>query len=531
MSTLAAPQLSVPPSATQRVLLISIQVLELLIIGGMSIPALLAERIAPASLLLGLSLLALPSLLRLLVSGRLTALTLTFWPLLLLFSVSMLTVYVTPAWQATWPEWVRLLWGMALCLAVVNWLNPWPEGSKVNREVWEPLSSRLIWATVAFFGLGFVLTAVGLLVTGPTHKFDLLDGWVALLPHWQMGAVTGFNPNRIAGVAVLLAPLALALAVGPLLPPARSVGVWGQWVLIKGAALVLTVGFCLALLLTQSRSAWLAFGCGLVVLLSTLGRRGWLLLAGLLLTGAIIVVAIGPTRLQQALTVYDLTQIRPDALIQDRNIAGRLILWQRALHGLADAPFTGMGLGAFVVLSQQPYPPLPAFKPDPDMSHVHNILLQVGLDFGLPGLLAFGSLLVLMGGQLIALVRRTNVTSPLHTWSRGLLGSFVAYAVYHMVDAITLGARPALMVWFLFGLCLGVGEWRNSLRQSSPRSRRQVRELTVGTGHDTLIVPLLSTPTGIADPARFPEHWEERAWAFTTKKTGADNQEQSQKRR
>lgn len=511
MSTLATPLLPAPLSTVRRTLLVGIQVIELLIIGGLSVPALLAERIEPAALLPWLSLLAAPSLCRFLVSRRLTPLTLAFWPFLLLLGVSLLTIYITPAWQVTWPELVRLLWGMALCLAVIAWLNPWPTSSHHRRL-------RFGWAIAAFFGLGFTLTAVGVLVTGPTHKFALLDGWLALLPQWSLGPTTGFNPNRVAGVAVLLAPLALALAVGPLLPAERSFGVWVQWLLTKSTAIAMTLFFGSALLLMQSRSAWLAFGCAVVALLTLLGRRGWLLLAGLLLVSALVVAAIGPSRLLHALTVYDLTQISPDAMIQDRNVAGRLILWQRALHGLADAPFTGMGLAAFEALSQQPYPSLPAFKPDPDMSHVHNILLQVGLDFGLPGLLAFLGLLALMGSQLWRLVRQSNAADPFHTWSRGLFGCFVAYGIYHLFDAITLGARPALIVWFLFGLCLGIGEWSRDWHPVWQQAPQAVQDLPADSEPYRLIGPSLQAPTTTGVQPLLRDNWEERAWAFTAKK-------------
>lgn len=494
-------------SRLRRHLLTVIELLEVTLVAAVGVPALFAEQMAPSTLSSGLSLLALPSLLRLVVAGYLAP-TLTIWPLLVLVLLSAVTVQITPAWVHTWPELVRLLWGIALCVMLINWLNPLqalPAGGTARRH----LSPRLLWATIAFFGLGLALTTVGLLVMGPIHKIAWLDGWLARLPQLSVGGFSGFNPNRVGGVAVLLAPLAVALTVGRLLPHHPTWLDWVSWLVTKSVVTALALFFVGAVLLTQSRAAWLALACAVLVMLSLLGRRGWLLLAALLAMGSIGVAAIGPDRLLHTLTVYDPRQISADAPIQDRNLAGRLILWQRALHGLADAPLTGMGLAAFEAVSQQPYPALPAFKPDPDMSHVHNIVLQVGLDFGAPGIIVFVGLLAMMAWLLWRLVRRSQAPSALHTWSLGLLGCLVAYLVYHMLDAITLGARPSVIVWFLFGLAIGAGEWAQAAAQQPVHHRPQAG------------APL---PAVVAGPAETivmapgtPAEWTARAWAATTR--------------
>lgn len=511
MYTLSSTQSASRPttglSPLRRHLLTAIEVLEVALVAGVGIPALLAEQMAPSTLSNGLSLLVIPSLLRFLVAGQLAASTLTIWPLLVLVLLSGVTVRVTPSWVHTWPELVRLLWGIALCIAVSNWLNPLqtrPASGAARRH----LAPRLLWATIVFFGVGLALTTVGLLVMGPTHKIARLDAWLAHLPQLAVEGFSGFNPNRVGGVAVLLAPLALALTVGRLLPHHPTALDWVSWLVTKGVVLALALFFVGAVILTQSRAAWLALACAVLLMLSLLGRRGWLLLAGLLVAGSIGVAAFGPAHLLQALTVYDLQQISPDAVIQDRNLAGRLILWQRALHGIADAPLTGMGLAAFEAVSQEPYPALPAFIPDPDMSHVHNIVLQVGLDFGTPGIIVFVGLLAMMGRLLWRLVRRSQAPSALHTWSIGLLGSFVAYLVYQMLDAITLGARPSLMVWFLFGLAIGAGEWAQAAAQQPVFHQ-------AGAHTPSVVVPGLTESGGVAPTTQ--EEWTARAWAITTR--------------
>jgi putative inorganic carbon (HCO3(-)) transporter len=486
----------------RRYLLTAIEVGDVTLIVVVGVPALFAEQVGPGLLVIGLSCLLLPSALRLLVGGALTTPTLALWPLLLLVGLGLLTVYVTPAWTHTWPELVRLLWGIALCLALINWCRPLHASTAASSS--RHLPTRLAWATIVFFALGLALTMVGLLVMGPTHKFAWLDGWLAQLPQLPLPGGNGFNPNRVAGVAVLLAPLALALTLGRLRHHRPTRIEWLTWLLTKPAVAALTLFFSGAVILTQSRTAWVALGCAGLVIVSQLGRRGWLLLLLLAVGGATIVAALGPSRLMSQFIVYDAQQISAEALIQDRNLAGRLILWQRALHGLADAPLTGMGLAAFEVVSQQPYPQVTGYRPDPDMSHVHNIVLQVGVDLGTPGMVAFVSLLVMMGTLLWRLVQRSSRPSPLHTWSLGLLASFVAYLVYSMLDAITLGARPSVMVWFLFGLALGAGEWGKTITKHSRQRRRRTQK---GGAMDVITEAPLS--------ATNPTEWEARAWAAT----------------
>lgn len=510
MYTLSSTQSASRPttglSPLRRHLLTGIELLEVALVAGVGVAAILAEQMAPSTLSNGLSLLVIPSLLRLVVAGQLTASTLTIWPLLMLVLLSALTVRVTPSWVHTWPELVRLLWGIALCVAVINWLNPLqspPSSGAARRH----LAPRLLWATIVFFGVGLALTTVGLLVMGPTHKIARLDAWLAQLPQLAVAGFSGFNPNRVGGVAVLLAPLAVALTVGRLLPHHPTALDWVSWLVTKSVVVVLALCFVGAVILTQSRAAWLALACAVLLMLSLLGRRGWLLLAVLLVVGSIGVAAFGPARLLQDLTVYDPRQISAEALIQDRNLAGRLVLWQRALHGIADAPLTGMGLAAFEAVSQQPYPALPTFQPDPDMSHVHNIVLQVGLDFGTPGIIVFVGLLVMIGGLLWRLVRRSQAPSALHTWSIGLLGCFVAYLVYHQLDAITLGARPSVMVWFLFGLAIGAGEWAQATAEQSVRDRES-HTMPTAIGSSEI-------PDSVGVTLAAQADWTERAWAAT----------------
>jgi putative inorganic carbon (HCO3(-)) transporter len=70
-----------------------------------------------------------------------------------------------------------------------------------------------------------------------------------------------------------------------------------------------------------------------------------------------------------------------------------LEVWSRAIYGIQDFPFTGMGMNAFRKVVPVPYP-LFTVSPDVDIRHAHNEFLQAALDLGIPGLIAFITLYI-----------------------------------------------------------------------------------------------------------------------------------------
>lgn len=475
----------------------SLQLLEPVVVMGAGLLVLMAEWLTPLTMLLGLSLLLLPFLLRLFMLGQITTPSLVNVPLLLLLVLLASSSWVTPFWQNTWPQLVRMLWGVAVCLTVINWINPVPTSSEDRFNTRRHLSPRLIVATLVFFAIGVIATTIGLLAMEPTAKIEQLDALLSMLPKLYMYGVGHFNSNNVAGIIVLFVPLALAFTIGPVQLRQRSVVLW---LAVKVPIALLTFYFGAALLLTQTRGAWLAAACASFFILIMLGRRGWLVLALVVVVTAGALSAVGPTNVLDRLTVRDDSSPYTGSLIQDRNLAARMMLWQRAIHGIADAPLTGMGLGAFDIVSNNPYPQVDGYIPDPDIQHAHNIVLQIGLDFGVPGIIALITIFMIAGRMLVLLIHQSETPSLLRTWSLGLMGSLVAYLVHNMLNAITLGSPPAVIVWFLFGMCIGAGEW---MRRQPIESNRD---------DDRPIVVSLPSPTGFEGEM---SEWERRAWAAT----------------
>lgn len=105
--------------------------------------------------------------------------------------------------------------------------------------------------------------------------------------------------------------------------------------------------------------------------------------------GALVGVALFGRQLQ---ALYDyagsgpVTSPEPGLLFA--SLDQRVEIWSRAIDGIEDFPFTGMGLNTFRKLVFVLYP-LSLEGPEVDLGHAHNIWLQVSLDLGLPGLVAY----------------------------------------------------------------------------------------------------------------------------------------------
>ncbi|HXF62437.1 MAG TPA: O-antigen ligase family protein, partial [Caldilineaceae bacterium] len=399
------------------------------------------ERFPVEAMAIGLGMVAVPYLVRRANGGHFGAAGGALWVVLLLAGVAApIGALVSPAfWEVSWPELVRLVWGAAVLLGVLYFCAD--GGGNGRRHV----GAHVAVATAGFFAVGLALGAIGLLSMRANDKLPLIAGLVDRLPAIN-GALpflgNAFNPNRVASVVMLFVAPALALLLAS---PGREMN-RSLWWLGKGALLGLALFFGGALLLTQSRTGLLAaaLASGLVCLLA--GRRGWLVLGvGLLLAVATLDV-FGPQGVLDVLAVQGEAPPEAGSLLErvlaDRNMAGRLMIWRRAWYGIGDAPLTGVGLGVFQLAAREPYPALPDYRPDPDITHAHNLFLQTGLDLGLPGLLALMALLGFAVAALVRLFRATAPGTPARLWAVGMAGALLAFLVFNLLDAVTLGARP-----------------------------------------------------------------------------------------
>ena len=400
------------------------------------------------------------------------------WMPLILFPARLLPVLWQPAlvlalfafWPLRWLYWrlangrwivplqtpislamlLLLLWLPVNIWAAVDAVRAWESAGYLLLGVtlfvalisWPPMlrhPQRLAWLLIAFAS---VLALVGpLLLTTES----VLPSPLVALQHVAAPFVARLgetlNPNILAGAPVVLLPLAAALG----LPPPRSargtrsasphrlvrLALWGA------AGLMFAV-----ILLTGSRGAVLAAAVSLPLVLCLRWPR---LLWGIALLGVLA-----------GLWVWgrgDMGGVL-DQLSSGGEIGGldeRVEIWSRALYAIQDFSFTGVGLGAFNQVIPLLYPYF-LIAPSVDIPHAHNLVLQVAVDLGMPGLIAWLAILMIAINQSIAVLRR----GPSSLWAlgAGVLGALVAMLVHGQLDATLWGTKLAFLPWLLFALAV-----------------------------------------------------------------------------
>jgi putative inorganic carbon (HCO3(-)) transporter len=204
------------------------------------------------------------------------------------------------------------------------------------------------------------------------------------------------------------------------------------------------------LFLTQSRGALFGLGVAFVVVAVAQDRR-WAWVGGMALGAGLAATAIIGLQPALDLVVGGLG----GSTVQ--SAAGRLELFSRALYMLEDFSFTGVGLGMFPKVLSLLYP-LFLVGPDTEIPHAHNILLQAGVDHGIPGLVAFLALLIVLGYLGVEAIQESR-GRPWQPLAIGLLAGLIAYLAHGQVDAYGYTPRAHILVWGHFGLLTAVWKW------------------------------------------------------------------------
>ena len=373
-------------------------------------------RIIGASLLL----IPIPWVCRWAAKGYLTAHTPMDLPIVILLGMALVGLYPSVDPSMSKPVLYKMIVEFALFYGLVNSFH----------------SERRIRATVTVLLLaGTGASLLGLLGTGGMSRdFLALLGsrrdFVLQLVRRLNEA--GFNGNIVGGTLAMIFPLHLSL----LLFDSK-----GLWKLLLGLSLPL-VG-C-ALLLTQSRGA--IVGVVLALLLVGVWRSRWVLVTlPALLVG--IFWAVRHFGTQQVSEFFLVTNTTMTA-------AGRSELWQRAIYMMQDFSYTGIGLGTFSRVMPVLYPTF-LIGPDAEVPHAHNLYLQLGVDLGIPGLVAGMALIsgfLLIGISALCRARRTQ----LEVVAVGAMGGFLVYLIHGLVDNITFSAKPGVIIWAIIGLTTAV---------------------------------------------------------------------------
>ena len=248
--------------------------------------------------------------------------------------------------------------------------------------------------------------------------------------------VNGIHPNLAGHMMALL------------LPPAVALALWAPNRRLRWAAIAVTLLLGFALLLSQSRGAWVAVAGALAIMPGLRYRRWWWVVLALLLILIALAVLQGPGRLESLVFPANAGDE-----ISVNTLPGRLELWTRALTLLRDFGMTGGGAGNFEQVLLTLYPPFFTGIMG-GFGHAHNVYLQTAVDFGLPGLIVFLALLIGLAASLasaIRLGRAQPAEDVAVSLAIGLFGSVLVVAIHGVVDAPLATARVYALVFVLFG--------------------------------------------------------------------------------
>lgn len=304
--------------------------------------------------------------------------------------------------------------------------------------------TRLRLAVAGFLVGGLILGILALLITQWRSKFPVLRDIATFFPPRLKvfaGTEHGFNPNPVGGSMILFLPVAGVLLSCGLRTVPRTT--WRRATLAALSVAVLV--FTGILLLSQSRGAWIGMAAALAFLLSC-----WSVWARRAALTALLAGGVWAWLTKPWLAVV--TQVQSPG--NEVSLRTRFELWSRAIYGIQDFPFTGMGMDSFRKLGRALYPVF-SFPEDADFASAHNLVLQAALDLGIPGMVALVSIWAAIGLLLFRVWRRS--ADAFHrAIALGLMAGLLAQLVYQLTDAIPLGAKVGVFWWIALGITAGL---------------------------------------------------------------------------
>ncbi len=230
--------------------------------------------------------------------------------------------------------------------------------------------------------------------------------------------------------------------------------VWLRW----GFLSVAVVGNLIALILTNSRNAWVIAVC---VSLAFAFYQGWRWLVYIVtgIVGSVLWAAFGPSPVQQWLRVVVPTFFwarLTDQLYPDRpRVLLRKTQWDFAWSLTQQRPWTGWGLRNFT--------PLYEAQMHVWLGHPHNFLLMLTAEVGIPVAILFCgwvSLVVVQGVLLLRDWLSVGASGRQLTQDKliffSYLVAFLACVVFNTVDVSLFDFRLNTLGWLLLSAICGV---------------------------------------------------------------------------
>jgi O-antigen ligase len=384
--------------------------------------------------------------------------SLTYFPLIVFYFLGARWTF--PIWTPSWGKLetaFAIFWGVSL-MAALTGLDPWHSHVRLEKDLYFVLvivlgaylardSSESPNLLRAMMWGGLLTAVVGLLqyilkIDQTEYSHRQLVNIPSFMSHWPHGLLkhlslndgraTGLRSHPLTFAETLLFPIAYMLSQLAIL----EIRSWSRW--------AWTTGFLvLALIFSQSRGPWIAFGIMILVLGSLEPRKYVIKRLTVLLVLPLSLILLMPALRHRATSIKD-TGYSPNA--------ERLQMWKAGWHILRDHPLLGVGPGNVPIASpiyQSPEQQL-LFGP---WGHLHNTYITIAAERGLVGLIAFLSFIGVLGSHLFRSYRSTpkedgNNRVALLTALLGLSG--------WLVSGMTQASYNDSSVLMVFYLVMGI---------------------------------------------------------------------------
>ncbi|MCL5263721.1 MAG: O-antigen ligase family protein [Chloroflexi bacterium] len=403
------------------------------------------------------------------------------WPLIGLVAMAIVGLTVSPDIQISLPKFYGILLGIGVYTAVVSSIRAAGPGTAQVRRLWIAVTIYLV--------AGFLVAVASFLLVAPRPtNSSLLTALYDARPHIPVqivsshGAVLkdGIHPNEVAGTLTLFVPFYFALLLyrpwhrrgqSATSTPSRMPSQTWISASLTVASFVALVTIAGVLVSTLSRTAVVATMLSTIFLVAYRWRIVRYSLAVLLLGSASFVglylIGVLPFGVGKEEMMSQVMRLVGRALQLTRfelspwgTTNWRIELWANATALIGQHPWTGIGLNALPLYLQNREARVIAVsgvdlsqmlqKQELLIPHAHNMFLQVALDLGIPGLVAFVALLLVV----LAKFYRTRHCLKGHIEYAlfvGISGTLLASLIFSMTDAVALGAKPGIFQWTLLG--------------------------------------------------------------------------------
>ncbi len=293
----------------------------------------------------------------------------------------------------------------------------------ITDTVTEARQYKALVGALLFSGALMGIDGLWQYVTG----FDFIRGYQI----WSMSRIkASFKyPTGFGAWIITVLPLCISLAVSRV--KSRTVRL-----LSGGIAIMLTV--CLALNL--SRAAWVALLPGLAVLAWLNGERGKKMLLAVLVSLLLAVLVILGVAGVDAISTYT---VRASSLVH------RAALIEMCIAMWRDYPVLGHGVNTFMSIYAH-YGDTSLFD---GIAYAHNCYLQIAVETGILGLLAFVWVMVRL---VVSSWRDITVRKDgfMKAAGAGLLAGIIAYLCHSALETNLYALQLAILFYFMAGLAV-----------------------------------------------------------------------------